>query len=58
MIKETQENEFKALIATALSECKKALDVGDIATAEFFKAEAFDLLSQLPENAPYMRTLQ
>lgn len=52
------EHEFKALISTALSECRKALDNHDYATAEYFRKEALELLSQLPENQHYMKLLQ
>lgn len=52
------EQEFKALISIALSNCEKAIEENDLETAEIFRQEAFDLLEQFPENQVYMRILQ
>lgn len=52
------EHEFKALISTALTECRKALDNHDYVTAEYFRKEAFELICKLPENQSYMKLLQ
>lgn len=52
------EQALQSLISEALAHANDALDAGDLATAEFFKKEAFAMLAKLPENNVYTKTLQ
>lgn len=52
------ETEIRELIDIAWAEYDKAVERKDEETAEFFKYEAFELISRLPENMVLLKDLK